>query len=70
MLSDADEEVIREHYELKRKRCTRRSHKLRPNMIRFANGLGATTNEIKKILDDIGLPTTDEEIEKLLKDAK
>jgi hypothetical protein len=67
MLSDNAKEEIQDHYNVKIKRCTENSDKLRGNMIRFMRGFsGVSHNDIKETLDKLGLPTTDEEIRRIL----
>jgi hypothetical protein len=70
MLTDIDKEMIRDHVELKRKRATHNKSKLRYNAIEYADGLGATPEEIAEVLQDLGLTSDSDRINFILKEIK
>jgi hypothetical protein len=70
MLSNIDREMISEHVDMKKKRCTRKPKKLRRNAVLYARGLGATNDEIAEILVDLGLDADLVEIEQILNDEQ
>ena len=70
MLSNVDIEMLCEHVDAKRNRCTQDTKKLLRNAVKYAHGLGATPGEIVRVLPTCGLHATSEEVDTILEDIR